>query len=200
MATTTRRAFDFNIELTPELAAEIVKAVELGNHVETAAMVIGVAPKILERWLEKGSRLDSPEPYRSFALGIRNAWAKAEREMVDHIRLAGVGDPTFINRFGETQRDWKALAWLLERRDPKRWGMQIQVNVREELTAMLAQLEANLKPEEYERVLAIIAGDRTPQLPAAIDVTPGAIRVGPEEEQRPTPQTKRKKEPPPTAH
>jgi hypothetical protein len=57
--------------------------------------------------MEKGR--EGVEPYLQFLHEVNAAENDAERELVDLIR-SSVPD------------DWKAGAWLLERRHPRRWG------------------------------------------------------------------------------
>ena len=59
--------------------------------------------------------------------------------------------------------DAQSAQWYLERSASDRWGrrdkVQVENAVRDELAQALAKLEAGLKPEEFERVLAVLSDD-----------------------------------------
>jgi hypothetical protein len=62
--------------------------------------------------------------------------------------------------------DWRAAAWRLERKAPRRYGPRVQQAVQQELEAVLTRLEKGLPPETYERVLQIMtAEDDDPPAP-----------------------------------
>ena len=55
--------------------------------------------------------------------------------------------------------DWRAAAWRLERKAPRRYGPRVQLAVQQELDAVLGRLEKGLPPETYEKVLQLIAAE-----------------------------------------
>ena len=63
--------------------------------------------------------------------------------------------------------DWRAAAWRLERRAPRRYGQRVQISIEEELEAALDRLKAGLDAETYERVLRILSSDDLVPLEAA---------------------------------
>ena len=136
-------------KLTPELAARIVKAIAAGNYPEVAAESEGVGKTTLYRWMEQGAR-DESGPFREFRESVMRARARAERKMVRIVRTAAREDP-------------QSAQWYLERSASDRWGRRdkvvIENAVRDELERALAKLEAALTPEEYDRVLCILADD-----------------------------------------
>ena len=104
--------------LTPFIYKAIVKAVEQGNWTTTAARSVGIEPRRMQKWLQRG-RGDHPrakpkEPYISFANDIEAAIAKAEANLVQELR---------------EQEDWRAKAWLLERGPAReRWSPNVTVS------------------------------------------------------------------------
>lgn len=97
-------------KLTEETQAKIVRAVQSGNWLETAAAFAGVDGSTVRRWMAKGEPEDAPEPYRAFYTAIKQARAEAEVRAVALIQKAAQ-DGT-----------WQASAWYLERSHPDRWG------------------------------------------------------------------------------
>lgn len=137
-------------DLTPDLHARIVKAIAAGNYPEVAAESEGIAKRTFYRWMEQGARDDGAEIYRQFRQAVTRARARAERKMVRIVRTAAITEP-------------QSAQWYLERSAADRWGRRDKVTVenavRDELTQALAKLEAALSPEEYTRVLSILADD-----------------------------------------
>ena len=95
-----------------------------GNDSETAALAAGVSRSAFFTWLARGreerQRLaDKPrskpkaseQPYLEFVDAIEKARAEAEARLV-----------LLVHKAAQEPRTWQAAAWLLERRDPARWG------------------------------------------------------------------------------
>jgi hypothetical protein len=111
---------------TPELTEEICAILEDGNYVETACNVVGLSKKNFYQFMQRAreaeaacegeDRLPTNEEvrYMNFRSRVTSAMAEAEARDLRTIRMAGA-------------RDWKALAWRLERRNPKRWGRRADV-------------------------------------------------------------------------
>lgn len=99
--------------LTREVADALLEAAGKGMHPSVAAAYANIRPSLLSDWLKRGeAELDHPEmsPYARLKLAWDYHLAKWEAERQG--RVAGADD-------------WKADAWLLERRFPDRWGKQL---------------------------------------------------------------------------
>lgn len=97
----------------------ILEGVASGLFPSTAAGLAGVSASALSQWLTQGR--DHPETYpdkAKFVLDMEQAEAVAESGMFDKIKEAA-----------DEEKDWKAAAWLLERRKPERWGRANKVEV-----------------------------------------------------------------------
>lgn len=94
-------------KLTPELQADLVRLIEAGNYVETAAGCCGVQPATVRDWVKRGVR--GHKTYRGFSTALKKAEARAEASGVVRIRAAA-------------KNQWQADAWFLERKFPQRWG------------------------------------------------------------------------------
>lgn len=101
------------LTLTPEVHEKIVGLVKAGNYMEVAAAAAGVPRSTFYDWLRLGAKdmadgnVDTPLAELSDALQR----AEAEAEARDVARIAQAGG-----------KNWQALAWRLERKNPKRWG------------------------------------------------------------------------------
>ena len=96
----------------------ILDAIENGNYAHVAAAKAGITEKTLYEWLKRGE--NGEEPYRKFSERLLTKAALAEDRMVNVVRSASQQ---------EVAGDWKAGAWWLERRFPKRWGKQQRLEI-----------------------------------------------------------------------
>lgn len=140
-------------ELTPDVQAKIVAALEDGNFRETAAMAAGVNAQTLRRWLKLGAH--GEEPYASFAAACDAAEATAEASDIRDIGRAG-------------REDWKALAWRQERKASSRWGLRVKLEVDQELSTFLDRLEKHLPPDLFQLVLTVATGEAGEAAPLAL--------------------------------
>lgn len=126
-------------KLTPELHTKFIECLRAGNYLETAAAVIGVESRNVRHWIAKGTR--GLEPYRQFALDVQRVMGESETTAVAMLRAHG-------------RKDWRALAWWLERTRPKQFGQTLAVTkaVESELDDVVEQLRSRLDPETFQRV------------------------------------------------
>lgn len=141
-------------KLTPELQAAIVEAVEQGNYPEVAAMAQGMDRATFYRWMQRGeSNAEDDRPFRDFRDAVTHARAVAEHYALQVVRTG----------FAHDDKGAERAQWYLERTAPDRWGRRDKVvvenTVREELTAAVEKLRAHLPPDEFNRVLDVLATD-----------------------------------------
>jgi transposase len=102
--------------LTQELQDKICNLIKIGSYIETAATACGVSKAVLYQWLKKGNQRGSHKKFRQFLDALNAAVAFSE-----------LRDLKAIDDAAHVQKNWKAAAWRLERRAPKRWGRKEQV-------------------------------------------------------------------------
>lgn len=90
-------------------AKRIVDAIAAGASRSAAAEAANVDRSTLMQWLRKG-RLGEDQRYVDFLHRVKVAEAQAENELIAVIRTAA-------------PKSWQAAAWLLERRQPKRYAL-----------------------------------------------------------------------------
>ncbi len=95
--------------LTPGIQEKVLQALAVGNYRKQAAAYAGIDDSTLRRWLARG-RNHHDAPYASFR--------KAALEAESRSQIASLGVIAKAARDG----DWKAAAWLLERRVPEQYA------------------------------------------------------------------------------
>ena len=110
--------------LTKERTKKIADLITAGNDAETSAMASGISKAAYYVWLARGrAEIDrltrnpklkakaSEQPYIEFVETIEQARAEAEARLV-----------VLVSKAAADPKTWQAATWLLERREPKKWG------------------------------------------------------------------------------
>lgn len=106
--------------LTPEVQAKIIQALECGAYLETAAAYAGIAKCTFFDWMRRGEReiqrrehgkdpRSSEDVFVDFKYTINEKLASYEIDLLSTIKDAG-------------NKDWRAPAFLLERRFSDRYS------------------------------------------------------------------------------
>ncbi len=116
--------------LTPEKIHQICELVQAGNNLETSAAACGVSKSAFFNWTARGRREQerlaanpkarpkkTEEIYVDLVEDIEKARATADARLV-----------LLIHKAAQEPKTWQAAAWLLERRDPARWGRTSREN------------------------------------------------------------------------
>lgn len=120
-------------KFTPERRSAIIDAISHRIPYEYAALANGICEETLYDWLRtaKAHRAEGIDSdYTRFSEAIKRAEMQRMREHSDMIAAK--------------PKNWQADAWLLERRWPKHYGSNAQVN---ELNQRLSRLE---ETDDYE--------------------------------------------------
>ena len=139
--------------LTPALRKQILEMISNGVPMSTAAVANGVPKRTFFEWAAKGRGDDAVEPYRSFAVEVDKAqetWAARTVSRVD----------------AASEKDWRAGAWLLERRRPDEFGDPAKGGVTVNVGVLVASPEWR---DLSERLL-----DRLAPFPEALE----AVEIG----------------------
>lgn len=150
-------------KFSPALAEQIVASVRAGNFRTTAAGAAGIDQKTLREWVHKGDKQRDGHPLKEFGKALRKAEKHAQATMVMRINKAGA-------------EDWKAIAWILERLNPRKYGLKVRVEVEREMDEMLGKLQRHLPPAEYERALHALSMDDEALVVHALPPGPGSTR------------------------
>ena len=109
-------------KLTPSIQAAIVASIANGATRQAAADLAGIGAATVREWIARGEGRDPDRPatpeLEDFAAEVRRAEASLEIRCVETILASD---------------NWRAAAWLLERRFPDRWGPSARHEVRAEV-------------------------------------------------------------------
>lgn len=98
-------------KLTKDTEARLLALLRAGVPREVACAGVGIASRTLRIWLERARA--GEERFEEFADKVEAAQAEAQAAMLVKIR-----------KFGD--KDWKAMAWVLERVFSERYGYKSQ--------------------------------------------------------------------------
>lgn len=101
---TTQKLADKTLE---QFCEELCRYLKTGVTIKTAAEAVGISEATYHLWLRKGKA--GIEPYATFSAKIRETFPKTEAVLAGRV----------INA---SEKDWRAAAWMLERRNRKDWG------------------------------------------------------------------------------
>lgn len=131
--------------LTPEMQARMVEIITATGCDKDAFELTSVPEGTFYRWLQQGESQPSGI-YHEFREAIQRAKAARRAALVATIRRAS-----------REPRHWTAAAWLLERTEPKLYGLRVRLQVDEELDDAIERLRRALPPDEFERALAALS-------------------------------------------
>lgn len=137
-------------KLTPSIQAALVASIANGATRQAAADLAGIGAATVREWIARGEGRDPDRPatpeLEGFAAEVRRAEASLEIRCVETILESD---------------NWRAAAWLLERRFPDRWGPSARHEVRAEVVTRdePAALPFDLKLLSDDQLARIRAGE-----------------------------------------
>jgi len=98
-------------KLTHEMIEQICDLIIAGKPLAKAAMLTNISESTLYRWLAQGRESGSEEIYCELVNRVRQATECSEFELLQNMRIAGM-----------KTENWRANAWMLERRFSEKYG------------------------------------------------------------------------------
>lgn len=121
LAAPSKRKVGRPTALTPERHEQLIRLVRGGAYLETACAIAGVDSRTVRDWMRFGARPDAKPELQRFRADMIEAVAECEKELVGFVAKAAPAD-------------WKAAAWILERRFAGRYGRRDESKVKHEIT------------------------------------------------------------------
>jgi hypothetical protein len=128
-------------KLTKQRSDRLIELLRAGQNRESACAAVGIASRTLRRWLTD-AETGSDKRLARFARAVLEAESDSKTRAVTQLQLHG-------------KKDWRALAWWLERRFPKEWGdhRTVTMRVEEERETILDVLQRALQQRRLDDVL-----------------------------------------------
>lgn len=129
-------------KLNNRIANDLYTYLQEGFPIPLACKLVDITPATFKQWLSRGEGEGSKQPFRTFAVWMRKALAKADLDMMKQIKKAGA-------------RDWRAAAWRLTRKHPELHDSAIiaQYEKPPAVAVSLAQYQQLSSEELLKRVL-----------------------------------------------
>lgn len=108
-------------KITPELTERFAHAIRLGMRYIDACRYVGISQRTWSHWQNRGAM--GEEPYATFLSAVKTAETEGMLACLESIERA------------HRNKDWKAAAWLLERRYGW-WPNHMVTTVTEEQSSM----------------------------------------------------------------
>jgi transposase len=84
-----------------------------GKTIADAAIIRGVSESSIYRWLSKGKKPGAEPIFVELVERVQEAVECSEIELLQDLRIAS-----------QEPKNWRAIAWMLERRWPDKWGQR----------------------------------------------------------------------------
>jgi hypothetical protein len=167
-------------KLTPIIEGIIIECISLGLTYEKSASAASVSRHTVINWKKRGQKANSGI-YFNFFNKLKAAEAAGERINLQKIRDAAVGGQEIkqskkiykgnkivkrVTTIKKTPPDWRAAAWILERRYPEKYGKhRIQDDSYHPVYGdydiyILAKTLAQMPKYEIERIKALLKKGR----------------------------------------
>lgn len=98
-------------KLTNEMIEKIADLIVAGKSIATAANLAGISESTIYRWLALGKKKNSEKIYKDLVERVYEACEFSEFEALQVLRQASMEGS-----------NWRAAAWILERRHPEKYG------------------------------------------------------------------------------
>lgn len=98
--------------LTDDLIEKLSDAIRRGAYVEIACSLVGISKDSFYRWLKEARGISPSEQLLKLSDAVSKAMAEAEMKDLE------------VFSFAAASGNWKAAAWRLEKRNPRRWGKE----------------------------------------------------------------------------
>ena len=119
-------------DCTPELTAALCAELRVGMSIKAACQHVGLDDSTFRRWMQRGE--DGEEPFATFRAQATRAKSDGVRALVVTVRKAA-------------SSDWRAAAWILERRAPEDWTKRTEITGPEGGPIQIEQVRAAVDAE-----------------------------------------------------
>jgi len=137
-------------KLTAEVKERLFAAVRTGSHYEQACIEAGITFTTFRNWIKRGegthpTESQTPEHIQFFEEAMR-AEVTGEISLIATVRKAAASD-------------WRAAAWILERRHSDRWAntQRLEIAATKKISETVTRLKKMMPDESYRDMLVAMA-------------------------------------------
>jgi len=148
--------------LSAEERARFLAVLRLGCPQTVACRLIGISYETLRLWRTRAESAPDAEPYASFIGEVEQAEAQCCCEAVVILNAVARGERLAhaLPRY-ELRPDWRAIAWWLERRFPKKWGPTRRVEIDPEHASTTGEFNSKDAGARVRAAFALMYADET---------------------------------------
>lgn len=128
---------------------QLTRLLESGNFIETSCAHVGIHKSTFYEWLRAGQLPGATRLQREFSDAIMKAEAEAEIRALAVIGTAAQSG------------DWKAAAWILERRSKWRWHQEVVMQRQIEINEAINRICQAFPAGDADRILRVMANEGT---------------------------------------
>jgi len=119
-------------KLTNEMIEKIADLVAAGKPITLAANLAGISESTIYRWLALGKKKGSEKIYKDLVERVSEACEFSEIEAQQVLRQASM-----------KESNWRAAAWILERRHPEKYGKRVALDENREANSNSSKKKSN---------------------------------------------------------
>jgi len=143
-------------KLTEEIITETKEMIRLGMSYASTAGALGITPDTFYNWMAWGK--EGKAPYAALYGAVREAEAHLMQDCLLKLRKAA--------DLGNIE----SIRFILERRFPKEWGKQDNINIKAQTENVNVNVSPELKKSEADRIRAdILAKLARPNFPPKLN-------------------------------
>lgn len=141
-------------KLTAATKQKLTRAIALGATYELACQSAGIAYQTFRQWMLKGEAAQTGE-YRDFVEAVRASEGRGAVLKLGKIDRAALDD-------------WRAAAWILERRYPKQFGKAaVESEAQREFERTVMDTIGELEPDAARKIVERLGLRRSLQQPSS---------------------------------
>lgn len=148
-------------KITPEIISETKQMIKLGMSYASTAGALGIAPDTFYNWMKWGKE-GKEAAYSQFYAAVREAEAELMQDCLLKLRK--------VTETGNLE----SIKFILERRFPKEWGKQDNINIKSQSENVNVNVNPQLSQNETAKIRSeILAKLAKPTHPPRLNVSEG---------------------------
>ncbi|MCK9435601.1 MAG: hypothetical protein M0Q12_00165 [Synergistaceae bacterium] len=141
-------------KLNEQIHKTIMERITAGNTIEASAVSAGINKVTYYRWAQRGQKAKKELEENGHIDPADEKYIRFMEDIIKAKALSEVALVSKIHRAGETGTgDWRAYAFILERRFPDKWGRKDRLDVNLLSLSVQLALQAGLTTNDIQQVI-----------------------------------------------